>query len=117
MPVPESSGEDIPPRAESDADTPPPLSGLAAWFGGTSTPVPPQPTDDRWCECDRVPNRPGSMTNRHVHWTCWQCGTEVICPSVYGYTCNDCDVAQAAMSNCAPDPNFDYDAAALWLNP
>lgn len=99
-----------------DADTPPPLTGLAAWFHGTYKPAPLTP-EDGWCECDKVPNRPGSMTNRHVHWTCWQCGTEVICVSVYGYTCDNCDVAQNAMSNCKPDPNFDYDAAAAWLNP
>lgn len=132
----ESSGGTVsPPREPTDDDVPallspggpigchapvdecpPPLSGLAAWFHGTY-PKPTAKLEDPWCECDKVPNRPGSMTNRHVHWTCWQCGTEVICVSVYGYTCDNCDVAQNAMSDAKPDPMFDYDAAALWLNP
>lgn len=93
-----------------------PLTGLAAWFHGTYKPAPDTP-EDGWCECPAMPMRPGGQTNRHVHWTCWQCGTEVICVSVYGYTCDNCDVQQSAMSNCKPDPNFDYDAAAAWLNP
>lgn len=107
-------------EAIAPAVVPPPVSGLGAWFGLASA-VAQTKDGPKAARPHRHPVAfaPAviSLTNRHAHWTCWQCEAEVICQSVYGYTCDNCDVQQSAMSNCKPDPLFDYDAAAAWLNP